>query len=193
VYLTSYVAQAQHPLDYMKLELGHVMATAGYRIQWDDAWSGSRMRGFPSTSSTLVVVELRGSCAIPAGNIASGHPTARREILASTAVADGQILPFSWLDCASLTNVLAAPLAAEAGARRDFFYGRAMARLLAHELYHILLKTGDHAREGIARPGFTANDLLTEHFEFDETTLAKLRPPQAIPSSGASSEVSVAR
>ena len=78
VYLTSYVAQAQHPLDYMKLELGHVMATAGYRIQWDDAWSGSRMRGFPSTSSTLVVVELRGSCAIPAGNIASGHPTARR-------------------------------------------------------------------------------------------------------------------
>jgi hypothetical protein len=63
----------------------------------------------------------------------------------------------------------------ETVARRDFLYGRAMARVVAHELYHVLLKTADHAHAGIARSCFTAEDLLTEHFEFEGATLAKLR------------------
>jgi hypothetical protein len=170
VYLSAVGAQPQRPLDYMKLELGRLMGTAGYRIEWADSRDPER----PSTESPLAVVQLRGTCAI------TTVPAAKVGALASTAVSDGHIIPFSWMDCTSLTRVLTAPLAYEPAARRDFLYGRAMARLLAHELYHVLLKTGDHSREGLARPGFTTSDLLTERFEFEQTTLAKLRPP-AVP------------
>jgi hypothetical protein len=169
VYLSAVDAQPQRPLDYMKLELGRLMSTAGYRIEWADSRDPER----PSTESPLAVVQLRGTCAL------SAVPPARVGALASTAVSGGQIIPFSSVDCTNLTRVLSAPLAAEPGARRDFLYGRAMARLLAHELYHVLLKTGDHSREGLARSAFTAADLLTERFEFEQTTLVKLRPPSA--------------
>jgi len=167
VYLSAAGAQPERPLDYMKLELGRLMSTAGYRI----AWAESRDPERPSTESPLVVVRFQGACAIAA------VPSAKAGALASTAVSGGQIIPFSSLDCTSLTRVLSAPLASEPGARRDFLYGRAMARLLAHELYHVLLKTTDHSHEGLARPTFTAADLLAERFEFEQTTLVKLRPP----------------
>ena len=59
--------------------------------------------------------------------------------------------------------------------RRDFLYGRAMARVVAHELYHVLMRSAEHARGGVARSCFNTGDLLTERFEFEGATLARLR------------------
>jgi hypothetical protein len=167
VYLSGIASQPQRPLLYMRLELGRLMGAAGYRVEWSDAGQ-SRV----STESPVAVVELRGVCAAApvSGAGTKGAP------LATTAISGGQIIPFSSVDCTGLTNVIGPPLSNEPGARREFLYGRAMARLIAHELYHVLLKTREHAREGIARPGFTASDLLSERFEFEEVTLARLRP-----------------
>jgi hypothetical protein len=165
VYLSSGV-QPERPLLYMKLELARLMRSAGYHVEWSDAHD----RTPPSTDAALAVVELRGTCEL------SNLPSRRVEALASTPVSDGRILPYSSVDCASLTRMLAGPLANEPGARRDFLYGRAMARVLAHELYHVLAQTGDHSHKGIARAGFSANDLVAERLEFEQGTLAKLRP-----------------
>jgi hypothetical protein len=54
------------------------------------------------------------------------------------------------------------------------------ARLLAHELYHVLAQTGEHAVEGIAKARFSRADLMAEHFEFEAITLDKLRPRPAV-------------
>jgi hypothetical protein len=59
-----------------------------------------------------------------------------------------------------------------------------MARVVAHELYHVLMRTTDHARAGVARSCFSTGDLLTERFEFEGATLARLRRGQdAVPDS----------
>jgi hypothetical protein len=50
-----------------------------------------------------------------------------------------------------------------------------MARVLAHELYHVLAQTRDHAAEGIGKPCFTAADLVSSRFEFEATSLSRLR------------------
>ena len=42
-----------------------------------------------------------------------------------------------------------------------------MARLLAHEFYHILAQTDDHAPSGIAKARFSTADLLADHFDFE--------------------------
>ena len=73
---------------------------------------------------------------------------------------------------------VAPALLKDAGAQRDFLYGRAMARVVAHELYHILMQTTEHARSGVARSCFSTEDLLTERFEFESTTLAQMRRKQ---------------
>ena len=50
-----------------------------------------------------------------------------------------------------------------------------MARVVAHELYHVLMRTTEHARAGVARSCFSSSDLLAERFEFEAATLARLR------------------
>jgi hypothetical protein len=175
VYLSADAAQPQRPLDYMKLELGRLMTTAGYRVEWRDA----RVSGRETAMGDLAFVELRGACGLPMGSAISESlrksASFATSSFATTSVSDGRVLPFSSVNCASLSQALVAHLASEPGARRDYLYGRAMARVLAHELYHVLARSGDHAHQGIARASFTANDLLTERFDFEQTTLAQLR------------------
>jgi hypothetical protein len=56
--------------------------------------------------------------------------------------------------------------------------------LLAHELYHVLAQTEDHASAGIAKARFSAADLLAEHLDFETASLDRLRPVPAGPSAG---------
>jgi len=167
VYLKTDSVQPARSLEHMKRELGALMSVPGYRVEWRDAQSPDRN----VDNAELVVVELRGSCGVPPGWLAAGH-TGRADSLASTHVSGAKVLPFSWLNCDSLTRLLAPSLAGEADAQRDYLYGSAMARLVAHELYHILANTREHGREGIGKAGFTSKDLLSERFGFATASTA---------------------
>jgi hypothetical protein len=171
VYLRTGGHQPAAPLDQMKRELGSLMQQAGFRVEWRSLDSEQREN---TNAEYLAVLELDGFC-----GMYSGKPSAAADnhssSLATTSVSDGHVLPFSKVNCGVVTRSVAPALMRETVARRDFLYGRAMARVVAHELYHVLLKTADHAHAGIARSCFTAEDLLTEHFEFEGATLAKLR------------------
>jgi hypothetical protein len=48
-----------------------------------------------------------------------------------------------------------------------------MGRLIGHELFHILTNTRAHDVGGVAKPYFSAQDLLADHFEFEASTLAR--------------------
>jgi hypothetical protein len=147
VYLSGAGTQPTRPLEFMKAEAGRLMRDAGYRVEFTSAR--------PTTDSALVVLELHGTCA-------AGTAAGKAGALASTALSDGQVIPFASVDCAGLSRVLATALANEPGARRDFLYGRAMARLIAHELYHVLGKTTSHTPSGFTRACLHVNDLLGE-------------------------------
>jgi hypothetical protein len=147
VYLSGAAAQPARPLESMKDEATRLMQSAGYRIRW------TTQR--PTTDATLVVLDFHGTCT-------AGHTPGTAGALASTAISNGKVIPFASVDCSALSHVLATPLAGEPPARRDFLYGRAMARVIAHELHHILERTTEHARAGIARASFNLTDLLGE-------------------------------
>jgi hypothetical protein len=57
-----------------------------------------------------------------------------------------------------------------------------MARLLAHEFYHVLAQTDDHTQTEISKARFSTADLLAEHFDFEAAALERLRPPSLGPS-----------
>jgi hypothetical protein len=64
---------------------------------------------------------------------------------------------------------------------REFLYGRAMGRIVAHELYHILSNEPGHDEDGVAKPSFATRDVLADQFNFNHATLAKFeaRPVSA--------------
>lgn len=167
VYVNAGTNQSAPPLAFMRREAEALMRTAGYSVRW-------RAGG---DAPNVVVVNLAGKCTVPMSPLLGAEPPDDNQpSLASTAVQDGVVLPFSRIDCAELTRMLSGVFSSEAPARRTYLYGRAMGRLLAHELYHILAQTRDHASAGIGKPCFTAADLVTDRFEFESVALSRLRP-----------------
>jgi hypothetical protein len=154
---------------YMQRELETLMQAAGYKVAW-------KTPGNPSDEgdSVIAVVELRGSCKPPEAK-AHIKPVENGASLASTAVDGGHVLPFSWINCETLTQMLAPSLAGVKSGQRDFLYGRAMGRLLAHELYHMLANQREHVGSGVGKPSFSAKDVLGESFAFEESALARFR------------------
>jgi hypothetical protein len=176
VYLKTQPSQSVRLLDAMKQEFARVMLTAGYEV----GWRGPQDSNI-ETGAFLGVVELRGDCEPP--TLPAGPAVPKTADLASTFVSDGHVLPFSWVNCGNVTRLLAPALVDQSAARADFVFGRAVARLIAHEFYHMLMQTREHTGNGISKPCFTAGELLAERFEFEHSALAELqlcplgRPP----------------
>jgi hypothetical protein len=49
---------------------------------------------------------------------------------------------------------------------RDVAYGLAIARVLAHELYHSFVRTIRRAAQGIGKPSFKVQEPLSDKFQF---------------------------
>ena len=60
---------------------------------------------------------------------------------------------------------------------RDLAYGRAMARVLAHELYHVLRRTRIHTASRLTKARLAPADLLSESAEYGEVAIAKRADP----------------
>jgi hypothetical protein len=174
VYLKTDPYQSVRPLNSMRRELSRLMQTAGYELEWRGPQDSHI-----DTGAFLAVVELKGDCEAPSGNLGPGSSLPNTAQLASTFISDGQVLPFSWVNCGNVTKLLAPALLYQPSARGDFIFGRALARLIAHEFYHILMQTPEHTRSGISKPCFTAADLLTSSFEFEYAALAQLLGSQS--------------
>jgi hypothetical protein len=178
VYFSADSASSPAVLSEMKRELRALMQPGGFRIEWRDLRSGKR----DAAASHVAVVEFKGVCGAPPGDASPG-PVGNLPPLASTSVVEGHVLPFSSVDCTALSRFVGSSLGRESEAKRSRMYGRAVARLVAHEIYHIVTRTQEHTQAGIAKPRFTLGDLLSEHFEFEEAALARLRRPSG-PSGG---------
>jgi hypothetical protein len=101
--------------------------------------------------------------------------------LASTAVVDGQVLPFSTVQCDALRSVLNPILTNVRRGDRPALFGRAAARVLAHELFHMLAQTTTHGTHGVSKSCFGVADLTSDSFEFDSATVAQMRPQAPMP------------
>ena len=61
-----------------------------------------------------------------------------RGYYAFTHVSDGNVLPFSEVECDKIASSIRPEMSKSQWHDRDSVLGRAMGRVLAHELYHML-------------------------------------------------------
>jgi len=153
---------------WMQEESGLLMRSAGYQVRWLDPLERPDAPG-----TSLIVIELTGTCA-PAERSGGAVDVDR---LAYTVEDHGKILPFITVDCAALRKTLASDLGREPRARRDVLYGRAMGRLIAHEMYHIESQTREHSKHGVAEAAVSSRELVAERFGFAPDAVAKLQVP----------------
>ena len=84
------------------------------------------------------------------------------------------VLPFSDVDCDAVRGFLQKEMLSRPVDSREEIYGRALGRVLAHELYHVLAGTAIHGACGIAKSGYTVTDLLAREFVFEAAELRTL-------------------
>jgi hypothetical protein len=169
VYLRSDGAATAPVLEAMRAELDTVLDRAGFHLKWWHGPSAQRIE-----AEELIVVDLRGACLVPRV-LPSRRTSALQLELASTSVVGSHILPFSSLECGTLNDLIADSVLRTASHQRDQIYGRALARVLAHEFYHVLAKTHKHTARGVAKRTHSASELTADHFDFDPIALSQLR------------------
>ena len=158
----------------MRLETSRLLGPADFSL----AWLAKGKHGLGDSFQQLVVVRFQGTCA----SVLEDEPLLARPVgsLAYTAVSNGKVLPFVEVDCDRTRRLIAATVSPLPSNAREVLYGRALGRVLAHELYHVLAQTTEHKDQGVSKPCFRSEDLVSTRFRFDAVSLAQMRPATQI-------------
>src|SRR5579862_4531754 len=150
----------------MEREVEAAVAAAGILVVWHDT--------FPSGEyERLALLHLHGECRADVPVVSSTRP-ASGEPLGQTQVVDGRVLPIADIQCDAVRKLINQGLQAAPTSHRDEILGRAVGRIVAHELHHVLLGTERHSRQGLARPAQTSAELLAPSAQFAEPDQRKL-------------------
>jgi hypothetical protein len=138
----------------MAREAAHILKKSGVSLRWH---LGEPAQG---VDGRLVVVKLLGRCDMdgPPAFPMSGP-------LGWSHESNGAILPFSDLACDNIRGAVHSVVLAGHQLRGNVLLGRAMGRVLAHELYHVVADTAEHGEDGVAQSALSARELTSGQLE----------------------------
>jgi hypothetical protein len=134
------IAPATQSVVEMKREFERILKPSGITFDYK-----TRREAEQVESENLVVVRFTGHCVL--------KPTAQpveSGALGISYIVDGSVQPFGEVDCERVTRAVSSAMAAADYHRSDELLGRALGRILAHEIVHMLSGTAVHGRDGVA-------------------------------------------
>jgi hypothetical protein len=157
---------SEESLGEMKRELASIMRGSGLVFDWR---LRSEIKG--SSFSDLILVKMKGHCGMEPSQPVPGL----REPLASAHRSGEMVLPFADVHCDAVSFLVRS--AAEAGGRKEsnLLLGRALGRVLAHELCHILGNTFAHGDSGVSQTSLSGEQLISLHLGLDPVYFERLR------------------
>jgi len=153
--------QSQPPaamLESLQAEVQSIMAPMGLNFLWLNLAASDGKQ----VSVELAVINFKGRCDVAGLTPHDSNPGP----LGWTHMSDGVILPFADVDCSAVRGFVQRELLAIRPDDRAPAFGRALGRVLAHELYHIFANTTRHGSDGVAREFYSVQDLLAADFHF---------------------------
>jgi hypothetical protein len=153
-------------LKEMERESGLVLQSSGVQLDW-------RMLGEdPHASySDLVVMTFKGSCEYePAQPIYDELGP-----LAMTYSVDGQIQPFGEVNCDRVVNTARSAMWGTDYLRADLLIGRALGRVMSHELVHMITRSSEHGAEGVEKPALSGSQLIAGNLRLSAFDVDRLR------------------
>jgi cytochrome c553 len=147
-------------------EVAGIISPTGLTVEWR-----SLSAVYGSVNISLAVIHFQGNCNVTDLSVYPAYPFT----LGSTAVSDGEVLPFSNIYCNAIRAYLSPQLRSIAPENRAVSFGRAVGRVVAHELYHIFAHTKHHSSHGLAEAALGIRELTAETFRFNRKEMQRLR------------------
>jgi hypothetical protein len=157
-------------LDSMKREVESVMKSTGLALDWRSLGDNQGREAF----SGLVVLRFRGKCQVEPWS-APDSPAGAALTLGTSQVSDGRVLPFSEVECEQVRKTVPFTDASACEQEKQCALGRAMGRVVAHELYHVLAQTTGHSVDGLAKATQSFRDLVSGTLRFQHRDAAAIR------------------
>jgi hypothetical protein len=160
-------AYSEQSLAVMEREVASIVSDSGIKVEWRLRQDVRSSESFES----VVVVHFRGACSMdpppPLGD--------ERGYYAFTYISDGIVLPFSEVECGKIGTSIRSVMSRRQWLERDTILGRAMGRVLAHELFHMVTRTQHHAVEGVTKSELSPAQLVSGKLSMARADLRKLR------------------
>ncbi|HEV3330593.1 MAG TPA: hypothetical protein VG096_06415 [Bryobacteraceae bacterium] len=151
----------------MKQELEDIMEPAGWTIELRSRKEAERA----SFDGNLVLVKFTGTCVLqPGTGVLEGGAR-----LAYTHMSDGVVLPFSEVACDQVAASVRSAMCAGDYARGDQLLGRALGRVVAHELVHILSQSQSHGKLGVEMRALSGRQLIAPSLALDVADLRRIQ------------------
>jgi hypothetical protein len=125
----------------------HLKVNLELKNNWPDA----------PVSGDLLLFKMKGSCTMNAMPI--GALSDERGPLAMTHSVDGEMLPFGEVECDRVRTALQRTVGRGNPEAHQAEYGVALARVMAHEIYHMLEKSAAHTKNGLSKEALSSGEL----------------------------------
>ena len=144
-------------IQFMRAEIDRLFASVPLRFDW------LRIEEAPEAGvvGEAMVVRFRGNCSL--GGV---PPLAdERGPFAWATVTDGVVQPFADVNCDRVRVAVHDGMWGSERAHADRYLGIGLARVVAHEIYHIYFRSKRHESGGVMRHALTPMDLVAEKAE----------------------------
>jgi hypothetical protein len=148
----------------MGREAAHILKQSGVVLHWHLREPTLVVNG------RLVVVKLLGRCDMD-GSPAFLTPGP----LGWAHEVDGAVIPFTDLACDNIRGAVQSAVVGGNQLRGNILLGRAMGRVLAHELYHVVADTSQHGLDGVTQAALTSRELTTGSLELQASQVAAVQ------------------
>ncbi len=154
-------------VEHMRQETARIFADTGATL----AWRTRTQPGIMPPGAVRVTLQLHGSCRVEPNmlSLAEDGPMGWVES------HGGEMLSLIDVDCDRISamvwqnrGTLPLPLVVRA-------FGRALGRVLAHELYHYVTQSPAHGASDLFRPAMTSRDLMLPDVRFEPAEIEVLR------------------
>jgi hypothetical protein len=165
IYMSFDGAHSEYAIAAMKRQVESLTKSSGFDLQWRSL-DGPRAE---ETFADLMVVKFHGKCNMDGIQLLFNElgPEGEGGPLGSTKTSNGHVLPFSELECGRIRHSIAPLAVGYSKEDRESLLGRALGRVLAHELFHVFANTEKHGQQGVAKTSYSRRDLVAEGFDFD--------------------------
>jgi hypothetical protein len=153
----------------MQREAQAVLRTSGIQLDWR-----TRSQASHESFNDLVLVKFSGSCDLDTAQHASG----KRGPLGSTFISDGSMLPFAEIACDRVAASVRSVMSGSDFETADVLLGRALGRVVAHELVHILAGSCEHGLEGVHKAALSGRQLIADSLPLSAPDAIRLRQRQ---------------
>jgi len=152
----------------MSREVTHLLGRTGYRL---DVQRRSQVAD-GAEFEDVALVRFKGSCRMSAFPYSTFID--ERGPLAWSHTVDGEVLPFSEVACDRIRRAVDGAVWGGQRGEREKLFGRALGRVLAHELFHIVARSSSHTKSGVFKESLSGAHLIADRLEFSKDDARKM-------------------